>query len=84
MHVRVRTLLKMSKRDFAKNWKGVFEDDNGNVLSLEQARESLFDELAKGHELIPCGICTNFDYSEKGCLGHSAEEMKEQTNDQPG
>ena len=50
--------------------KGVFKDDAGNKVSDEDAREYLYDCLAKGWQVIPFGDCDNFDY-QTGCKGHS-------------
>ena len=52
--------------------KDVFVDDNGKKLSDYEAREYLYDCLAKGWKVIPCGECDNFDY-QTGCKGHEIE-----------
>jgi len=44
-------------------------DDDGKRLTAEEAKEYLLDELAKGHEVLPLGECTNFDW-KTGCKGH--------------
>ena len=74
MRVNVEHLLCMSVQEFWRDWKSVFEDDNGKVLTCKEARDELRVELEKGHKVIPVGTCDNFDYSGKGCLGH--EEPK--------
>ena len=48
--------------------KGVFTDA-GRKLSHEEAREYLYDCLAKGWRVIPMCDCDNFDY-QTGCKGH--------------
>jgi hypothetical protein len=53
--------------------KGVFKDDNGRPISDYEAREYLYDCLAKGWKVIPMGDCDNFDY-QTGCKGHSTQE----------
>ena len=50
--------------------KGVFTTDTGRKLSHEEARDYLYDCLAKGWKVIPYGECDNFDY-QTGCKGHS-------------
>jgi len=70
MRVNVEHLLCMSSQDFQRDWKNVFEDDNGRVLTCKEARAELQKELSEGHKVIPLGTCDNFDYSGKGCLGH--------------
>jgi hypothetical protein len=47
-----------------------FAHDDGRKMSTAEAFESLCDELAKGHEVIPMGdACEGFDY-KSGCPGH--------------
>jgi len=70
MRVNVEHLLCMSSQDFQRDWKNVFEDDNGRVLTCKEARAELRKELSEGHKVIPLGTCDNFDYSGKGCFGH--------------
>lgn len=81
MHIRIRSLLAKDKRKLWKDWKYVFTDDNGKTLSVEEIKNWLMDELAKGHEVYPCGECDNFDYSGRGCLGH--EKSKSGNNESP-
>lgn len=52
--------------------KGVFKDETGRGLTDEEARDYLYDCLAKGWRVIPYGDCDNFDY-QNGCMGHPAE-----------
>ncbi len=43
-------------------------------MTPEEARETLMDELAKGHEVLPFGPpCEGFDY-KTGCPGHPNTE----------
>lgn len=70
MHFSVRNALKLSRREFHRRWKGCFTRDDGTPMTDDEAIDALLDELSKGHELIPLGHCDNFDYKEKGCLGH--------------
>ena len=57
------------------NWtdrqmKGLLLHDDGRKMSAREARLALMDEIAKGHAVIPCSPCDNFDYSGPGCMGH--------------
>ena len=49
--------------------KGMFKDEAGREISHEEARDYLYDCLAKGWRVIPFGDCDNFDY-QNGCRGH--------------
>lgn len=75
MCVNVSGVLREPPEEFAQVWRGVFSDDNGRILSLMEARQYLQEELAKGHRVIPCGPCDNFDY-QKGCQGHVVERHR--------
>ncbi|SEO65825.1 hypothetical protein SAMN05216316_0728 [Nitrosovibrio sp. Nv6] len=55
-----------------RNFRGVFTHDDGRKMTPAEAKSNLLDELSKGHEVIPCGKCDNFDFSGEGCLGHDA------------
>lgn len=58
-------------------WRGVVSDDAGRVLTPDEVREWLFDELGKGNELIPlCDSknCPEFDQRGGGCPGHPVED----------
>ena len=65
----------------ARQWVGVATDtDTGRVLTPQEFKEHLLDELAKGHKVVPCGPCDNFDY-EHGCMGHPIpDELPEAQN----
>lgn len=41
-------------------------------MTPSEAHDALCDELAKGHEVIPCGSCDSWDYVT-GCPGHPVE-----------
>ena len=56
--------------------KGMFSDDNGNPVSDREAREYLYDCIAKGWRVIPMGDCPTFDY-QKGCQCHKMEKQNE-------
>jgi len=75
MCLNVRGFLR--NNTYPHDFEQVFLDDDGKVLSAYEAREFLFDELAKGHEVIPTCECDNFDYSGGGCQGHPVEDAGE-------
>lgn len=53
--------------------KNVFRDEKtGRMLSDFEAREYLYDCLAKGWRVIPMSNCNNFDY-HTGCKGHEED-----------
>lgn len=58
--------------------KGIFKnEETGQSLSDDEAREYLYDCLAKGWRVLPMGGCDNFDY-QTGCKGHSQESGESQ------
>lgn len=65
----------LSVRGALKNWTKkqmgtLFRHDDGRKMTADEARERLYDELAKGHDVIPLGpACEGFDY-KTGCPGH--------------
>jgi hypothetical protein len=66
----IRGMLENNTRK--NSLKGVLKDDDGRSLTHEEAREYLYDCLAKGWRVIPYGDCDNFDY-KTGCKGHESE-----------
>lgn len=78
---RTRTIhLALDIRGFIQNhpypngYRGVFTHD-GFPMTPHEAREFLFDCLAKGWKVIPCDTCEGFDY-QTGCPGHYEPEAK--------
>ena len=73
----------LSVRGALMNWSdrqfdGVFTHDDGRSMTPMEAKAALLDELAKGHEVIPCGpVCDGFDYGGGGCPGHPDEVQVE-------
>jgi len=70
-----------SVRGALRNWRArewencVTDPETGKTLTPNEVREWLFDELARGHEVIPFGDpCEGFDFSGGGCPGHPQEE----------
>jgi len=55
-----------------RQFKGMLRDENGLLLSPDEARRELLRLLGSGVKFIPVGKCDNFD-TNVGCLGHSAE-----------
>lgn len=82
----VRGFLRNSQ--FPRDFRGMFKHDDGRSMTPEEAREALFDELAKGHKLIPlnekCGNpcqqsakCAGFRYGRDiggGCPGYEVTD----------
>lgn len=75
MSLNIRGFLSNSK--FPQEYKGLFTHDDGREMSPEEARNALFDEIAKGHECIRFGACDNFDPKGAGCLGHDLQPTPE-------
>ena len=61
----------MNRRELA----GLLRHDDGRRMTADEARDVLLDEIAKGHKVIPCGTCDNFDYQD-GCMGHPSKKME--------
>ena len=61
-----------------RNMKGkkinFIDDDNGKTLSDKEARKAIAELQAKGHKLIPSGVCEGFDPFGGGCPGHPIDE----------
>ena len=70
MSISIAGVLKYTKRQFNKEFTGVFRDDNGKVMTYEQVRDVLLEHQSQGHKVIPCGDCDNFDW-QSGCHGHA-------------
>lgn len=74
----------MSVKGVLKNWRPsqyrkFFTNDNGRVLTADEAKRYLLDEIGKGRLVIPMGECDNFDY-QTGCRGHEDVTEKGDTN----
>ncbi len=60
----------------SSDWLNCCRNDDGTVMSPSQVKAYFLDELAKGHEVIPCvslSECPDFDFSGKGCPGHEVK-----------
>jgi hypothetical protein len=69
MGLSVRGALTWSGREFRSKIVPMFTNDDGSPATEHDARNYLFDELSKGHEIIPIGECDNWDW-KTGCQGH--------------
>jgi hypothetical protein len=75
MSLDVRGALGWSKRQLrdACDWMKRADETRYTPFEL---REALMDELAQGHEFLPCSKdCVGFDYAT-GCPGHPDPEVK--------
>ena len=71
MCLSVRGVLRRDKRYLRQCLKWLFDGDGKPYPSVDHLRDALLNEIAKGHEVIPCGEeCEGFDYGGKGCPGH--------------
>ena len=70
----IRGMLNNHTRKGSLN--GVFTDETGRKIPHDEARDYLYDCLAKGWRVIPMGECDNFDY-QTGCKGHARESEGE-------
>ena len=67
--VSVRGMLKWTTAETKRNLKSITKGDGTRYSSVDEFRNELMDELAKGHEVLPTGACDRHDF-KKGCLGH--------------
>jgi len=75
MTFHVATSIEGLLRNYKRKKINFFTDDNGRPISDFEARKELKQMLADGKKLIKSSGCTKFDY-EKGCLGHTKEELR--------
>lgn len=67
--VSVRGLLHRSNAELKRDMRWMTKDDGSRFLSVAELRETLMDELSKGHEVLRTGECDNHDWKH-GCQGH--------------
>ena len=68
--ISVRGILNWNKTYTRRMLKTMTKSDGSRFTSVDEFRQSVMDELAKGHEVLPFGDpCEGFDYV-KGCPGH--------------
>ena len=60
------------KRDYAH----MFRHDDGRLMTPDEAKAELLNQLAMGRKLLPFGECEGFSY-ETGCPGHPVSEDRE-------
>jgi hypothetical protein len=73
----VRGALSWDKRQFRNALSWITKPGGERYRSVDHLRDALFDELAKGHEVIPIGEpCEGFDY-KTGCPTHEIPEEPE-------
>jgi hypothetical protein len=65
----VRGMLAWPRSEFKRALKYMTKDDGSHFASIEELRDALMDELARGHEHLKTGPCDNHDW-KKGCQGH--------------
>lgn len=78
--------MSVNIQGLLNNYKGrkinILEDEDGNILSDQQARTHLSNLQSQGHKKMCCSSnCEGFDPFDKGCPGHpvveEAHERKE-------
>lgn len=67
--VSVRGMLNWDKAYARRMLPTITKADGTRFASIGEFRNSLMDELANGHEVLPTGPCEGFDY-KTGCPGH--------------
>ena len=72
----VRGSLFKNDKELLRSFKNCITTDEGKTLTtVIEIRNFFYDELTKGHEVIPMTECDNFDY-KTGCKGHVNREEK--------
>jgi len=74
--ISVRGMLNWPIREAKRNLKWITKEDGTRYTSVDELRNALMDELAKGHEVLKTGECDNHDW-KKGCLGHDTTEQED-------
>jgi hypothetical protein len=57
----------------AKDLKGCITVDGRTLMTANEVKSFLREQLAMGRQVLPMGDCDNFDY-QTGCKGHVVEE----------
>lgn len=57
----------------AKDLKGCITVDGRTLMTANEVKSFLREQLAMGRRVLPMGDCDNFDY-QTGCKGHVVEE----------
>ena len=73
----VRGALSMPPAEFER-FAASLVSESGERVTVEYARDALFDQLAMGHEVLPIGErCDRWDW-KTGCKGHDTPEKEPQ------
>ena len=57
----------------AKDLRGCITVDGRTLMTANEVKSFLREQLAMGRRVLPMGDCDNFDY-QTGCKGHVVEE----------
>jgi len=71
----VRGALNMTKEEL-KRMAPSITIDGKQLKTAGEVKNLLFDELSKGHEMLPFGDCDNFDW-KTGCKGHDKQTQED-------
>jgi hypothetical protein len=76
-HMSVSVTGALKKPDsHLRPWIGAITVDGKPLKTVQEIRKFFEDQLAEGHEVIPCGDCDNFDY-KNGCMGHESDSARD-------
>jgi hypothetical protein len=67
-------MLKWDRRKTKSMLSSITRSDGTRYSSVEEFRNALLDEIARGHEVLPMSDeCEGFDF-KTGCPGHEQPE----------
>lgn len=69
--VDIRGILNHTR--YPSGYRDMLKRDDGTTMPPHEARNTLYDELAKGRKVLQTGPCEGFDY-QTGCPGHEQDE----------
>ena len=69
--ISVRGMLRWTAAETKRNLRSITKSDGTRYASVDEFRNALMDELAKGHEVLPTGECDKHDW-KTGCQGHES------------
>lgn len=75
MTFHIATSIEGLLRNYKRKKINFLTDGDGNFISDLEARKELKEMLANGQKLLRSSGCSKFD-PEKGCLGHTKEELR--------
>jgi hypothetical protein len=73
-HMRMDVRGFLRNNAYPKDYRDVFTHDSGRPMTPSEAHDELLNHIQQGHNFIPMGECDNFDFVEKGCLGHDEDD----------